>query len=77
MAAGTPIIAYNTGGVLESITKDTGVFFDSPTPESLIKAIDKFENRNFDTEKLYKRANKYSKKSFVENINLVINSHCG
>jgi glycosyltransferase involved in cell wall biosynthesis len=44
-AAGCPVIAYRRGGAVDSI-KDmsTGIFFDEQTPESLIKAMEKFES---------------------------------
>lgn len=44
-ACGKPIIAYKKGGALETIVQDkTGVFFEEQTVESLIQAINKFEN---------------------------------
>lgn len=49
-ACGTPVIAYGKGGALETVRgleiKDspTGVFFYKQNDESLIKAIDYFEN---------------------------------
>ena len=49
-ACGTPVIAYGKGGALETVRgldkKDnpTGVFFYKQNNESLIKAIDYFEN---------------------------------
>ena len=47
-AAGTPVIAYGRGGVLESIRgldhpAPTGVFFDAQTPEAVVAAIEAFE----------------------------------
>lgn len=44
MASGTPVIAYNKGGVKDTIKKNTtGILYDSDTSESLINAIQKFE----------------------------------
>jgi glycosyltransferase involved in cell wall biosynthesis len=47
-ACGTPVIAYGSGGVTESVRgldmeRPTGVFFTEPTVESLIAAIGLFE----------------------------------
>jgi len=43
MACGTPVIAYRSGGALESIIEGkTGEFFDEPTAESLQKILEKF-----------------------------------
>jgi len=55
MSVGTPVIAYRSGGVLESVAdgnpsagsgrqKPTGIFFDELTVESLSKAIQQFNN---------------------------------
>jgi glycosyltransferase involved in cell wall biosynthesis len=43
MAAGAPVIAYAGGGALETVTKDTGLFFSEPTAESLQQAVERFE----------------------------------
>lgn len=72
MAAGTPIIAYGSGGVLETMTHDTGVFFSDPTPHSLSKAVKRFEQKSFDPQKLLQRAHKFSKESFIKNMNGLI-----
>lgn len=51
-ACGTPVIAYGKGGVLETVRglgikdKPTGIFFDKQTKDSLIDAVNKFEQQN-------------------------------
>ena len=47
-ACGTPVIALARGGVLETLGPEAGkfpnvVFFDEPTEDALIRAIDRFE----------------------------------
>ncbi|MBA3425517.1 MAG: glycosyltransferase [Rubrobacter sp.] len=47
-AAGCPVIAFGKGGVLETVIPypepgATGLFFDEPTPEALISAVERFE----------------------------------
>lgn len=43
-AAGCPVIAYQAGGVLETVTEgETGLFFADATPESLAEAVIHFE----------------------------------
>lgn len=47
-AAGTPVIAYGAGGVLETVRpleqpKPTGLFFEHQTPEAIRRAVGKFE----------------------------------
>lgn len=44
-ACGTPVIAYGHGGSLETVSEGkTGLFFYEQTPESIIKAVEKFES---------------------------------
>lgn len=43
-AAGCPVIAYRSGGVLETVVEGrTGVFFNHPCWESLAQAVERFE----------------------------------
>lgn len=43
-AAGRPVIAYRAGGALETVIEGrTGLFFNEQTPESLIDAVQRFE----------------------------------
>ncbi len=43
-AAGRPVIAYRAGGALDTVIEGvTGVFFDEPTPESLMDAVKAFD----------------------------------
>jgi glycosyltransferase involved in cell wall biosynthesis len=43
-AAGCPVIAFREGGARDTIRENvTGIFFDEQTPDSLIKALDRFE----------------------------------
>ncbi len=50
-AAGTPVIAYGAGGVLETVRdlgrpKPTGLFFDAQTPEAIRVAVARFEHQD-------------------------------
>ncbi len=48
-AAGTPVIAYGKGGALETVIPgETGIFFESQEPASLIEAVSCFETLSFD-----------------------------
>lgn len=71
MAAGKPVIAFNKGGVKESVVEnETGIFFDELTSKSLISAIRQFmvqENR-FDKDTIVKQAGKFSKDNFKQAI---------
>ena len=84
MAVGTPVIAYRSGGVLESILDPsmdsakspqagsgrhaTGLFFDELSVESLSKAIRKFEKTKFDPQDSIDRAQTFSKGGFKKEI---------
>jgi glycosyltransferase involved in cell wall biosynthesis len=53
MACGTPVIAYGKGGALETVSDSvSGLFFEEQTVESLIWAIQKFEKKHWDAEKV-------------------------
>jgi len=51
MACGAPVLAFGRGGATETViaadgsTAGTGLFFDEQTPESLCRAIERFERR--------------------------------
>jgi len=69
MAVGTPVIAYKSGGVLETvIDSETGILFDKPTVESVIKAIKKFEKTKIKPEDCINQAKKFSKERFKREI---------
>ena len=74
-ACGKPVIAYGRGGALESVVpfpeeRPTGVFFDQPTADSLLNAIDLFERNvdRFDPHEIRKNALRFHKKNFRERI---------
>lgn len=74
MAVGTPVIAYRSGGVLESVVDGkTGIFFDELTVGSLKNAIERFNNLHFDTEFIKHHAKKFSKDRFKREIRDFIN----
>jgi len=74
-AGGTPVIAYKSGGVLETVIdpsagsgQATGLMFDEPEVGSLIKTIQKFEKGKFTPEICRKHALKYSTGKFKKEI---------
>lgn len=68
-ASGRPVIAYGTGGALESVVKgETGVFFYNQTKEGLKSAVKEFMGMEFDPDNIRKYAAKFDKKVFKENI---------
>lgn len=75
LAAGTPVIAYKAGGVLETLNTETGLFFKEQTVDSLVQAIDRFEGMHFDAEKLKQQAHAFSKERFFLEMEKFIHSH--
>jgi glycosyltransferase involved in cell wall biosynthesis len=52
-AAGRPTIAYRGGGAKETIIEgETGAFFDQQQPGNLMKAIQEFEQKSWDSNRL-------------------------
>lgn len=68
MASGRPVIGYKKGGAQETITPDTGLFFEEQTKESLIKAVKKFQKMKFDSLKIRKWSEQFDAKIFKEKI---------
>ena len=73
MSVGTPVIAYKSGGVKETIVDGvTGIFFDENTPESLNDAIKKFESSKINSTDCVKQAEQFSKEKFDKKIREIV-----
>lgn len=69
MSHGTPVIAYRKGGALETITEgSTGMFFDTPTAESLSHVMRQFDRSRFSSDACHTQAEKFNRKDFERNI---------
>ncbi len=83
-AAGTPVIAYGSGGVLETVippegedaSAATGLFFDEPSAESLAEALRRFEKvrHGFKPEAAAAQAAKFSTERYVAQMRALIAS---
>lgn len=72
-ACGRAVIAYGKGGALETVVDGvTGVFFEEQKIDSVVRAIEKFENLNLNTEQIYNHAMKFSRERFKKEIEEVI-----
>jgi len=70
MAMATPVIALAKGGVKETVIDDkTGIFFNEQSIESIIKAIEIFEKKEFDLQFIRKHAEKFSEDRFKKEYN--------
>jgi len=67
-AAGTPVIAYKEGGVIETISEDnpkSGIFFDNYTIRELAKILKNFKSEDYDPDNCRKQANNFASEIFV------------
>jgi len=76
-SAGCPVIAYRGGGALETVKENvTGLFFDEQTPESLIAAMELFEQNEvtFKNRQLFNdHVQQFSKSAFLGRICAILN----
>ncbi|MBI4117091.1 MAG: glycosyltransferase [Parcubacteria group bacterium] len=69
MASGKPVIAYRTGGALETVKEmETGLFFNKQNSKSLIEELIKFKESKFNPEKIRKYAQNFDKEIFKQKI---------
>ena len=69
MASGRPVIAYGRGGALETVVDGrTGLFFDEQTEESLLAAVERFEQVEdaFDPAEIRRHAGAFDREVFKE-----------
>jgi glycosyltransferase involved in cell wall biosynthesis len=73
MAMGKPVIAYGSGGVLESVRAfKTGLFFKNQTVSDLKAAILRFEGMRFNPKIMWRRANAFSESAFKKKLRALI-----
>jgi glycosyltransferase involved in cell wall biosynthesis len=65
-AAGTPVIAFGRGAVLETVVSGrTGLFYQEQTVNSLITTLQEFEQRQFDPVLIREHAQQFNRSRFV------------
>ncbi len=64
LASGTPVIAYKTGGVLDTLNEDCATFFNELTESGMSQAINEFAKKEFSRDHLQYRAANFSKEKF-------------
>lgn len=75
MSVGTPVIAYRSGGVLESVVEGkTGIFFDKLTVESLLDAVRKLDSFKIKPSDCVERSRRFSQERFKTEIQLFVSS---
>lgn len=65
-ATGCTVIAFNKGGAVETVTNETGVFFNEPSVDALVGAIGKLDSINFDPHDCRQNAERFTEKVFDE-----------
>lgn len=74
-AAGAPVIAYGKGGAVETVIPQvTGLLFPEQTVESLMEAVQMFEQKQFlfDAEKISHHADQFSSERFRQELSTYI-----
>jgi glycosyltransferase involved in cell wall biosynthesis len=74
-SAGTPIIAFGKGGILETVLEGkTGIFFKKQNVQSVIDAVQSFEalEDTFDFQTIRSNAERFSEEIFREKLSLVV-----
>lgn len=77
-AAGCPVIAYGSGGALESVVENcTGLFFAEQSVDSVTDAIQRFEKRYscFRTAEIVQNAKRFGKERFVGEFKQFVDSY--
>lgn len=75
MASGRPVIAFGSGGALETVVPGlSGVLFHEQTPEAIIEAVHAFEAESaaFDPAAIREHAARFSTRNFKLGMDLVI-----
>jgi len=75
-AAGRPVIAFNDGGVRETVIEGvTGAFFDRPDPASLAEAVRSFDVLAVDPEACVANAQRFDRAQFRRGLAAVVERH--
>ncbi|MBW4038422.1 MAG: glycosyltransferase family 4 protein [Acidobacteria bacterium] len=79
IACGCPVVAFKLGGILDSMTDDTAVFYDEPTEHGLAEAIHRFEMREhkFQECELRARASEFSEAKFLAGFERILERAVG
>ena len=76
LAAGTPVIGYAKGGVLDIVQDgETGVLFTEQTVESLIDAMRRFETISFLPATLHRKSKRFASSLFIQKMSKIISDH--
>lgn len=72
-ACGTPVIAFGRGGALETVIEnETGLFFEKQSVPSLIEAVQAFETKTFDPQKIRDHAETFCPTRFKKQFQALV-----
>jgi glycosyltransferase involved in cell wall biosynthesis len=78
MACGLPVLAYGSGGALDTVVQEcTGLFFDEQTPAAVIKSIMQFEELDWDEDAIVAHSRRYGLGAFVSTIRQILEGSDG
>lgn len=63
-ACGTPVLAFQRGGVMDIVTEGTGILFPEQTPDAIVEGAAKIKKMPVDPSFIRKNSLKFSKDSF-------------
>ena len=73
LAAGTPVIGYAKGGVLDIVQDgETGVLFDTQSVEGLTAAIERFESLSFLPATLHRKSKRFAPSLFDQKLRKIV-----
>lgn len=76
LAAGTPVIGYAKGGVLDIVQDgETGVLFEHQSVEDLMAAIEQFETMSFLPATLHRKSKRFAASLFDQKLRKIVNDH--
>lgn len=76
-ACGCPVIAQRAGGALDSVTEETGVFFDEGSVEGLCAAVEEMQSRAFDAHACRVNAERFGAEVFDARMGAVVDGVLG
>lgn len=72
-AAGRPVVARAGGGALETVVPgETGLLFDEPTPESLLDALRRCREMDWEPDKMVCNSARFDRATFLRGLDQII-----
>ena len=74
-ALGKPVIAFKSGGALETVVENkTGIFFDEQKVESLIRALQRLDSKKILPQDCQENVKSFSKENFLKNFKQTVDN---